>query len=66
MRADNRAGLTYAFCKKNHKMERAFVIEQCFFGFFRKISCLGPNLGKLGLTKRGFHGIQKLGHMICE
>jgi len=36
------AGLTYAFCKKNHKMERAFVNEQCFFGFFREISCLGP------------------------
>ena len=36
------AGLTYAFCKKNHKMERVFVNEQCFFGFFREISCLGP------------------------
>ena len=24
------------------QMERVFVNEQCFFGFFREISCLGP------------------------
>ena len=37
-----------------------------FSGFFGKFHGWDPNLGKLGLTKRKFRGIQKLGHIICE
>lgn len=47
-------------------MERVFVNEQCFSAFSGKFHVWDPNLEKLGLTKRGFHGIQKLSHMICE
>ena len=41
-------------------------LDCAFSAFSGKFHVWDPNLGKLGLTKRGFHGIQKLGHMICE
>ena len=37
-----------------------------FSGFFGKFHGWDPNLGKLGLTKRKFRGIQRLDHIICE